>query len=179
MTHCTPPDIFRPRLLAVPLILCAVLFVPAPGRGGECVATTERVTTAVRIAAAGGPHPGGLALALAYPTAAVTLPGAGEDPAVRARVRDTPDGFLVATNDRGDALRIALAAGGATLPDGRLLTVAFDRCSGAPPAGVADFTCRVRSAADEFGQPLDTITCAIDLEAAPAAAPNPKEVGLR
>jgi hypothetical protein len=91
-------------------------------------------------------------------------------------VLDVPDGFLLATDDRDDALRLSLASGTATLADGAILTVSFDRCAGAARPRAEDFGCRVRSAADEFGQPLENITCAVTLPPAAASAPEPTEV---
>ena len=104
-----------------------------------------------------GPGVAGVIFFLDYPEGKIGLPGSGR---VNERVRNTPRGALVATNDRDYGIRVVVAAT-SDLPTERVMTLDFERCEGASPPTAADFGCTVIEAADRFGTELEGVTCGV------------------
>jgi hypothetical protein len=85
-----------------------------------------------------------------YRTGTVRLPGKGSAPSVRERVRVVPPATFAAVNDRGYALRVALARP-EILSSGHLLDVEFDACGRDAAPSIDDFRCLVESCGGESG----------------------------
>jgi hypothetical protein len=129
-----------------------------PGAGPACESATATVTLAT-------PAPIGAAtLTLAYPTAAVTLPGSGEAAAARVTILTaTPllqDG---SPNDRDDRVEFALVAFDG-VASGALLAVRFDCLAAAPAAGA--FGCALADAVATDGvTAVAGATCTVEVAA--------------
>jgi len=104
----------------------------------------------------------GATLVLAYRGRLANLPGSGADASVRGRVKDTPAGSIVAANDRDYAVRIVVARGKG-IPMGKIATVDFDGCKGAPAPTAADFSCVIEGCANAFGN-LDDCGCTVAMQ---------------
>jgi hypothetical protein len=133
--------------------------VSAGERRGPCDPDgTMRVT--VELAPPAGKTLAGVKVALDYPEQAVKIPGFEDQPDVKARVKNTPAGFLASVNDLDDQLVVALV-GTSGLPAGPIFTVELDRCKGAPKATRKDFRCKVEQASTDKGVLVDGATCVI------------------
>ena len=89
-------------------------------------------------------------LLLTYRAGTVRIPGKGSAPSVRERVRVVPQDTFAAVNDRGYALRVALARP-ATLKSGQVLDVEFDTCGGESRASIEAFRCIVEGCGGDSG----------------------------
>jgi len=147
------------------LVLCICTLVAtstgvsAADRRGPCVPDgTMRV--AVELAPPAGKTLAGVKVVLDYPEQAVTIPGFQDQPDVKARVADTPAGFLASVNDVDDQLIVALV-GTTDLPAGRMFTVELDRCKDVRKATVKDFHCTIDQASTDHGVLVDGAKCTV------------------
>jgi hypothetical protein len=111
------------------------------GSGSYRVAVDLSTPPGERVAAA--------TVLVTYRAGTVRLPGKGSAPSVRERVHIVPNDTFAAVNDRGYALRVALARP-AALTSGRLLDVDFDAC-GDSSATIEAFRCIVEGCGGESG----------------------------
>jgi hypothetical protein len=94
-----------------------------------------------------------------YRSDRLSLPGTGMEKSVHSRIKSPPGGSMLVTNDQDYALR-AVASGTKAIPAGRLFTIEFDRCEGAPAPTVADLSCAVDACASSSG-PAQGCHCTI------------------
>jgi hypothetical protein len=80
------------------------------------------------------------------------------------RVRHNPAGTRVTVIGASAALQVRVSTGGiaASFSSGRLLTVEFDNCEGAP-AAAGDFSCVV-SDCRNISRPIQGCTCSVALQ---------------
>jgi cysteine-rich repeat protein len=110
-----------------------------------CEATTTRHNVSMTVA----PDFGGITgadLCLSYPDGTVSLPGTG-----LVNGRGTFNGFLL-VNDSDIAAQ--LSASTSTVSSVLAIGLSFDLCAGAPAPPPGAFHCQVRSASDDFNQPI-------------------------
>jgi hypothetical protein len=88
-------------------------------------------------------------LRIGYRSDRLSLPGSGADKSVRSRLT-SPTHSLMAFNDLDYALRL-VASKAKAIPEGRLVTIEFDRCEGGPAPSVADLSCEIESCAASTG----------------------------
>ncbi len=104
----------------------------------------------------------GVKVVLDYPEHAVTIPGFGNQPEVKARVTGVPRDFLMEANDLDDSLIVAIA-GTTALPKGKVFTVELDRCKDTPPVDAKDFRCTVDEASTPAGVLVEGATCTVNM----------------
>lgn len=104
---------------------------------------------------------GAVTVLLSYRKGVLSLPGAKDAPAVRARVKARQKTAQTFVNDLGYALRV-VASSKDGLPAGPLLDVELDTCVGAPAAKADDLSCRVESCAQGGGR-LRSCGCSVSL----------------
>jgi len=88
-------------------------------------------------------------LRIGYRSDRLSLPGSGADKSVQRRLT-SPTHSVMAFNDLDYAVRI-VASQPKAIPEGRLVTIEFDRCQGAPAPSVADLSCEIESCAASTG----------------------------
>lgn len=140
------------------LVLCASAFLECPGAlaaGCDPDGTTRVV---VDLEPPAGKTLAGVKVTLGYPDRAVRIPGSADEAEVKARLRDTPQGFLVAPNDLDYEVVVAMV-GTTALPAGKIFSIEFDRCKGVARAAQKDFRCTVEQASTETGVLVDGATC--------------------
>lgn len=98
-----------------------------------------------------------ITLLLLYPDGSVSLPGAGSDASVGARITARQTGTTVTPNDFDHALRVVYSRPGRINP-GRVFLVGFDECAGAPMPDLEEFVCQVVGCSNSNG-PLEGCTC--------------------
>lgn len=125
-----------------------------------CSPSAERLTASVQFSSAVGVA--SIAVIVEYPDGAVQLPGTSADPSVGQRITNRPSGFLADWFDFDYAVRVALV-GTRALSGTQLFRISFDRCTGAAPPRIEDFSCRVAEANDTSFRPLSGVTCAVVL----------------
>jgi hypothetical protein len=89
-------------------------------------------------------------LRIGYRTDKMVLPSTGGDKAVRARIKGATDFAMLVPNDLDYALRVVVGRSTA-MAAGKLLTIEFDRCQGAPSPAVGDLSCVVEACASSSG----------------------------
>ena len=114
---------------------CPADCMPAP-----CAATTPEITITVNLAVPAAADVSTVTVLLAYRSSVVSLPGTGS--MASSRVKNRPSTTIVTVNDLDYALQVGLSRS-SPLPVGRIFTVDFDSCDGAPRATAADFACSV------------------------------------
>ena len=147
------------------LVLClsTLLLTNTGVRAGDRRALCDpdgTMRVAVELAPPAGKTLAGVKVALDYPERAVKIPGFEDQPDVKARVKDTPAGFLASVNDLDDQLVVALV-GTKDLPAGRLFTVELDRCKDVRKATVKDFRCTIEQASTDHGVLVDGAQCTV------------------
>ncbi len=115
------------------------------------------ITFRVNWAAPPGQPVSGVRVRLAYRSALVSLPGTGTAPA--ARFKNRPSNSNINVNDLNYATDVLISKSG-SLPEGRLFTTDFDRCSSAAAPVVSDFLCTVLECASSFGM-VSGCTCTV------------------
>ena len=136
---------------------------------GSCTATGTRLDTSVTYTKPAATSVGGLVVYVDYPDGKAGIPGLGNATSVRGRIAGLQTGFTHVANDLDYALRETLAAQtpGATLSNGVLFTVSYDRCTGQPAPVAAEFTCTVVSASTPQGQDMNLgtnpMTCGVTI----------------
>jgi hypothetical protein len=98
-------------------------------------------------------------IVVGYKSNLVSLPGSTNASSVRMRVHNTPANTIVQVSDLDYALRVVLSRGGG-LPAGRMFTVDFDSCQGAPSATTAEFGCTIEGCGSASG-PIAGCSCAL------------------
>jgi hypothetical protein len=119
--------------------------------------------------------PAGITAELDYPTDRVSIPGAGDDPQVVARVTDLTGlgGFFSVfdrdsdSNGTEDQLGTSVVVIGASYSPGPFEEALFDCNPGAELPAADDFGCSIASASDEFGNAIDAglIGCSVTVAA--------------
>jgi hypothetical protein len=153
-------DETRCRRVAAAAVFVAAVLPGAAAAGGvaECAAA-GRSTVAVHLTVPDEAALGGVKIVLDYPEGTLAIPGRGDEASVKARLGDTPAGFITLPNDRDGSLLVVLVSGTDTLSAGRIFTVALDRCEGAPAPAAGQLRCRVEEAARDCGMPLEGAGC--------------------
>jgi hypothetical protein len=120
----------------------------------EC--TSSGSTKTVTIAVTSATSLGGVTVSVGYQNA--MIPGTGD---IGSRGGTLDGSGIIAASDNDDTVLASVVDPGG-LPDGDLITIQFDTCSGGPLPTVADFGCVVRSASDTSGVDLiDGVSCSV------------------
>jgi cysteine-rich repeat protein len=118
-------------------------------------------STVVTVNVSSGGAVSALTVLLIYPEGAVNLAGSGQD--ADASVAPAGGTGFTSANDLDHAVRVAASAPFGfppnAIPDGALMTVDFEKCSGEPNPVPGDFSCVVLAASDTAGAPLGGVTC--------------------
>ena len=96
---------------------------------------------------------------VAYRSNRLSLPGVGPTPA--ARVKNRPSNTTTIVNDVNYAVEVTMSRS-AGLAEGRLFTVDFDGCTGAPVPALSDLACSVLDCGSSFGS-VDGCSCSVKL----------------
>jgi hypothetical protein len=128
---------------------------------GSCAAgTTTPQNASVNISVPGGASLGGITVFLDYPDAKTSIPGSGSG--VSGSISNVPSGSLSSPNDLDYGLLEGVVNLGGISP-GRVFTVTFQNCPGAPALVVGDFSCVVKDASDTFGNDVAGVTCTVSI----------------
>jgi cysteine-rich repeat protein len=128
---------------------------------GSCASgTTGTQAVSVTFSVPGGISLGGITVFLDYPDDEASIPGSGA--AVTASISNIPAGSLSSPNDLDYGLLEGVVNLGGIAP-GRLFTVTFAACTGAPALAVEDFGCVVKDASDVGGNDVAGVTCAVSI----------------
>ena len=128
---------------------------------GACGAgATTPQGVSVHISVPGGTSLGGITVFLDYPDARTSIPGSGSG--VGGSISNVPAGSLSSPNDLDYGLIEGIVNLGG-VPPGRLFTVTFQNCPGAPPLIVGDFGCVVKDASDTSGNDVPGVTCTVSI----------------
>jgi hypothetical protein len=126
---------------------------------GTCGAgTTTAQTASVNISVPGATPLGGITVFLDYPDAKTSIPGSGAG--VGGSITNVPGGSLSSPNDLDYGLLEGVVNLSGLAP-GRLFTVTFQNCPGAPALVVGDFGCVVKDASDTSGNDVAGVTCSV------------------
>ncbi len=143
-----------PAVPVSPLDVC-----PKNCRIGPCTAVAGSQTATVRMTLPPGVGSvSGVTLFLDYPDTKVAVAGTGA--AVAGSITNLPTGALNVPNDLEYGLLDVIATT-QTIPAGRLFTLAFQSCQGAPAIQASDFTCLVKDVTDSLGLPVDGVACTV------------------
>lgn len=114
----------------------------------------------VAIAVPNGVELAAVTVFVRYPDGVVRVPGFGNDAQVQASVLNLDPAISPTFNDLDYALRtVAFTPDLSPIAAGRLLTIRFDRCAGAPrPSSIP---CVVEDAADVSLESVSGVTCAV------------------
>jgi hypothetical protein len=123
-----------------------------------CTPTKSHVVFAVDFTPPATPDITTAVLRIGYRSDRLSLPGSGAEKSVQSRLA-SPSHSLMAFNDLDYALRI-VASHAQAIPEGRLLTIDFDRCEGAPSPTASDLSCEIETCAASTG-PSDGCRCQI------------------
>lgn len=129
------------------------------GHASSCEPTGIR-TIAVELVAPPETPLAGVKVRLDYPRESVDLPGSMDDEYVRGRVGGIPPQVLSVPNDEDGNLIVGLVST-AVIPPGRIFTVAFDRCKGAPGPDAKGFRCTIEEASNEQAKLITGATCTV------------------
>jgi hypothetical protein len=114
-----------------------------------CKPTKSHVVFAVDFTPPATPDITTAVLRVGYRSDRLSLPGTGAEKSVQSRLT-SPSHSLMAFNDMDYALRI-VASHAKAIPEGRLVTVEFDRCEGAPAPTASDLSCEIETCAASTG----------------------------
>jgi cysteine-rich repeat protein len=134
---------------------------PANCTIGSCAAgTTGTQAVSVNISVPGAIPLGGVTVFLDYPDNKASIPGSGG--AVGGSISNVPGGSLSGPNDLDYGLLEGLVNLGGINP-GRIFTVTFANCTGAPALALGDFSCVVKDASDTGGTDVAGVTCSVSI----------------
>jgi hypothetical protein len=140
------------------MTIAAVLLLPAWGAmAADCAPGKTGAKFAVSWTGPEGHPVSALKVQLSYPAVRVSLPGTATAPA--ARITGEPQGAVVVVNDADDTLGVLVSKAGSLL-QGRLFTVAFDRCLSADAPAASDLSCSVVECTSSFG-PVAGCRCTV------------------
>ena len=122
--------------------------------------TTTAQDVSVDFSAPAGAQVGGLTVFLDYPDAKTSIPGSGSS--VSSTIKNLPAGALSSPNDLDYGLIEGVVSLSAIAP-GRLFTVTFHDCPGAPALTAGDFRCVVKDASDTQGNAVGGVTCTVSI----------------
>ena len=146
-------------------VLVASLATPGTAAVGEvtppvaCRPAKSTVSFAVDFTPPKAPDVSTALLRIGYRSDRVSLPGTGGEKSVQRRIKPATDIAMLVPNDLEYALRLVVGRPGG-IPVGRLVTIEFDRCEGAPPPTPSDLSCEVETCASSTGA-VDTCRCQI------------------
>src|ERR1700687_4163484 len=152
----------------MPLAMCGNGFIengetckscPADCTVRSCTATTPLRTFSVNITFPADQTVSGLTLLVGYKSGTVSLPGSGAATSVGSRLKNRPSNAIFAFNDLDYALRTVVSRSGGFI-SGRLYTIDFDSCNGAPAPTAANFGCTVEGCSNTFGS-VTGCTCSV------------------
>ena len=126
---------------------------PADCAVQTCHPAKGRAVFAVEFTPPPAPDITTVVLRIGYRTDHISLPGKEAAKSVRDRLKSS-DHAVMAVNDLDYALQV-VAGRPKALPAGRLMTIEFDRCGGAPPPALTDLSCAVLSCANSSGLATD------------------------
>ena len=128
---------------------------------GSCAAgTTTSQNVSVNISVPGSTPLGGITVFLDYPDSKTSIPGSGGG--VSGSITNLPGGSLSSPNDLDYGLLEGVVNLSGLAP-GRLFTVTFQNCPGAPALVVGDFGCVVKDASDTGGNDVPGVTCSVSI----------------
>ncbi|HVO27132.1 MAG TPA: hypothetical protein VMW56_26270 [Candidatus Margulisiibacteriota bacterium] len=148
----------------------------------SCTPTSTVATFSVAFAPPLGENPTSVTALVGYRSSVVSIPGkgtgscqggskdgkacssgadcpSGQCVLPKSRVKNTPPASFVAVNDLDYALRVVVTRSNPIAP-GRIFSVDFDTCQGAPAPTLADLACSIDGCASSFG-PIDGCTCTV------------------
>jgi cysteine-rich repeat protein len=108
----------------------------------------------------GSPAVGGITVFLDYPDTQTSIPGSGSG--VSGSIKNLPPGSLPSPNDLDYGL-LEGVVNISWISPGRLFTVTFANCPGAPPLQPGDFHCVVKDTSDTGGNDLAGATCSVTI----------------
>jgi hypothetical protein len=123
---------------------------PADCVAQSCKPGPSRTRVAVEFVPPESPDISSAVLRIGYRTDRLSLPSAGSDKGVRARLTGATDFAMLVPNDLDYALRVVVGRP-AGIAHGHLLTIEFDRCQGTPRPTASDLSCVVEACASSNG----------------------------
>ena len=132
---------------------------PADCTVRSCTATASTQTYTVTFSIPPAQDVSSITVVVGYRSDVLSLPGSGSVSSVSGRVTNRPAAAFVAVNDLDYALRVVITRS-SQIPAGRLVTLDFDTCSGAPAPTLADVACTVDGCATSFGD-VEGCSCAV------------------
>jgi len=132
---------------------------PADCAPQACTPSTSHAVFEIKFVPPLAPDVTTTVLRVAYRSDRLSLPGAGTEAPVRARIKPSPGAAMVVANDLDYAVRVVVS-GSTALPPGVLFTLEFDGCNGAPAPSAADLSCAVEACANSSG-PTNDCHCVV------------------
>jgi hypothetical protein len=137
---------------------------PRTCRIDSCTAgTSGPEDVSVNLSVPAGAEVAGITVFLDYPDAKTSIPGSGNQSAVVSSIKNLPSNTISSPNDLDYGLLEGVLTSSPPIPAGRLFTVTFQHCSGAPALAASDFNCVVKDASDNFGNPITGVTCSVSI----------------
>jgi len=134
---------------------------PGTCRIESCAAgTTTPQDVSVSFSVPPGGEVAGITVFLDYPDAKTSIPGSGSG--VGASIKNLPGGVLSSPNDLDYGLIEGVVSLSALTP-GRLFSVTFQNCPGAPALAASDFHCVVKDASDTLGNTVAGVSCSVSI----------------
>jgi len=108
-----------------------------------------------------GALPANVTAKVGYRSNRVSLPGTAGSPS--SRIKNRPPRTSQLVNDMDYAVTVLISGqSGTVVPSGRLFTIDFDSCKGAPLVTPADFGCTIVGCGNSSGL-IDDCTCNVSL----------------
>jgi cysteine-rich repeat protein len=126
---------------------------------GECTPSGTTRSFEVHFTPPPGVVLSGIRVLVDYPESSVRIPGFSNEASVKGRLTNLPAG-LSEPNDRDYALALSVASSD-VLAAGRLASLTFDDCTGAPVPTLDQFACAVVDASDTDFNPVNGVVCAV------------------
>jgi len=134
---------------------CRIDSCTAGTSGAEMVSVNFSVPAGAQVA--------GITVFLDYPDAKTSISGSGNQSSVVNSITNLPSNSISSPNDLDYGLIEGVLTTSPPIPPGRLFTVTFQHCSGAPALAVSDFNCVVKDASDSGGNSITGVTCSVSI----------------
>jgi hypothetical protein len=147
-------------VVIIPLLLLAA----APARGADpcplVAGSDQPVVVTLSVADPQGTLVAGATIEVDHPETKVGLEGEGIK-VPKTTISGAPTDAIASANDLGDRVRVVIARAGELPTNTPLLTLHFERCTGAPAVTSADFSCKVVDAADPTSNKIPGVGCKV------------------